>query len=360
MSLSNPAQSADAALASGASGQRGHSMSARAGHSPEEGSSARAALASGQRGHSMSARDAAPADLLQLEVVGGRHAGVRVPLDAAGCCIGSAHEADVMLRDPGVAPVHVRLKLERSGLRIEAAGADVGLDAEVLPLGHGCRVRLPAALILGEARLCISKPATSLRSGGVIADGVRRLRDAIGARHAVAAGTLIISLVALSVIAFGLPHGAGERPAGTTAAARVPAAPPGAPASLEEAMRELTGRLDQARLRSLRVGMQDGSITVTGRLARREADAWKTIERWFDQTYGGRLVLAAKVTVSEGRALPPQLQAIWFGVRPYIITADGSRHEPGSVLDSGWLISEIGERRVVLAKDGETLALTYP
>ena len=48
-----------AALASVASGQRGHSIGARAGHSPQPGSSARAALASvasGQRGHSIGAR----------------------------------------------------------------------------------------------------------------------------------------------------------------------------------------------------------------------------------------------------------------------------------------------------------------
>jgi hypothetical protein len=49
-----------AALASEASGQRGHFISARAGHSPEPGSSARAAAlaseASGQRGHSISTR----------------------------------------------------------------------------------------------------------------------------------------------------------------------------------------------------------------------------------------------------------------------------------------------------------------
>jgi hypothetical protein len=54
------ALAARAALASEASGQRSHSISARAGHSPEEpGSSARAALASeasGQRSHSISAR----------------------------------------------------------------------------------------------------------------------------------------------------------------------------------------------------------------------------------------------------------------------------------------------------------------
>jgi hypothetical protein len=50
---------ATAALASEASGQRGNSISARAGHSPEPGSSARAAAlaseASGQRGNSISA-----------------------------------------------------------------------------------------------------------------------------------------------------------------------------------------------------------------------------------------------------------------------------------------------------------------
>src|SRR5262245_35836822 len=200
-------------------------------------------------------------------------------------------------------------------------------------------------------------PATSARSDG----GIGRLAASMRARPAVAAGTLVVSLVALSVIAFGLPHGEGEGPAGATAVAGVPAAPPGATASLEEATRELSSRIDQARLRSLRVGMLDGSITVTGRLTRREGEAWKTIERWFDQTYGGRLVLAAKVTVSEGRTLPPpQLQAISFGVRPYIITADGSRHEPGSVLDNGWAISEIGKGRLVLARDGETLTLTYP
>jgi hypothetical protein len=56
---------AHAALASEASGQRGHSISARAGHSPEEGASARAALASeasSQRGHSISARAALARD----------------------------------------------------------------------------------------------------------------------------------------------------------------------------------------------------------------------------------------------------------------------------------------------------------
>src|SRR5215468_3834716 len=93
---------------------------------------------------SSSARETVPADQLLLEVVAGRHAGVCVPLDSTGFCIGSAQDADVLLRDPGVAPTHVRLRLDRSLLCIEAEGGDVGVGNEVLPLGHGCQVRLPA------------------------------------------------------------------------------------------------------------------------------------------------------------------------------------------------------------------------
>jgi len=306
---------------------------------------------------SSSARDAVPADQLILEVVAGRHAGVCVPLDGAGFSVGSGHDADVLLRDPGVAPTHVRLRLDRSLLSIEAEGGDVGVGNEVLPLGHGCRVRLPADLALGEARLCISRPASVAIPDASFGVFVRELMDAIGLRRGAAAIVLVVSLLALSVMAY--PHGGGE------VAAPTPAAPgalaPGAAVPLDLAMGELTTRIDAARLRNLHVSIRDGSLLVSGQLARREHEAWKAIERWFDQSYGGRPALATNVTVNEGRVLPPpQLQALWFGVRPYIITANGARHEPGSVLDNGWIVTEIGEGRLVLSRDGEMKTLTYP
>src|SRR6059036_3095021 len=83
-----------------------------------------------------SARDAAPADHLMLEVIGGRHAGVYLPLDAGECSIGSAHEADVLLRDPGVAPTHVRLRhagiaQQYVGLMRRTDGAFAGIERKV-------------------------------------------------------------------------------------------------------------------------------------------------------------------------------------------------------------------------------------
>src|SRR5262247_570697 len=304
-----------------------------------------------------SARDAVPADHLILEVIGGRHAGVYVPLDVGECCIGSAHSADVVLRDPGVAPAHVRLRLDRSILCIEAEGGDVGVGDEVLPLGHGCEVRLPIELALGEARLCVSRPRSAGIPDAPFAQFARELVETIGPRRGAAAVMLVASLLALSVMAY--PRTDPE------ALTRAPAAPGGAApmatASLEHAMGELTTRIDAARLRGLRVGILDGGLVVSGQLARREHEAWKAIERWFDQSYGGRLVLVSKVTMNEGRPLPlPQLQAIWFGVRPYIITATGARHEPGSVLDNGWTLAEIGEGQLVFSKDGEKQVLTFP
>lgn len=304
-----------------------------------------------------SARDTVPADQLVLQVLAGRHAGVCVPLEPAGCCIGSAPDADVLLRDPGVAPVHVRLQLDRLTLCVEAEGADVGVGDELLPMGHGCRVRLPTELVLGEARLMLARPAAAPGLDGSFTDFARELLESIGVRRIAVVVVLFVALLPLSIIAY--PRGGAEmaRPAPPG----VGAVAPGAVASLEQAMGELVSRIDEARLRSLRVRMLDGGLVVSGQLAARELEAWKAIERWFDRSYGGRHVLVAKVATNQGRSLPPpQLQAIWFGVAPYILTANGARHEPGSVLDNGWTVSEIGEGRLVLAKDGETLTLTYP
>src|SRR5262245_14295386 len=292
-------------------------------------------------------REGAPADQLVLEVVAGHHAGVSLLLDAGACCIGSSHEADVLLRDRGVAPTHVRMWLDRSLLCIEAEGGVVSIGTELLPVGHGCQVRLPAQLALGEALLCVSRNQSTSDTGASFTDFVRELVEAIGPRRSAAAVMLVGSLLALSVMAY--PHTGREV---ASPAPMPPAAAPMATATLDQVMDELVSRIEAAKLRGLRVRILDGGLVVSGQLARREHDTWKAIERWFDQSYGARLALAKNVTVNEGRPLPlPQLQALYFGARPYIITASGARHEPGSMLDNGWMLAEIGEGRVILSRD---------
>jgi hypothetical protein len=129
----------------------------------------------------------------------------------------------------------------------------------------------------------------------------------------------------------------------------------------EEAGRKLTERLDASGLSGLRVGAAGGQVTVTGSITKQQTGAWTEVQQWFDAAYRGRLVLVANVTPTEAKKPAPvmNVQAVWFGERPYVITTDGNRYYKGAFLDNGWMIKDIVDGRILLAKDGETLALVY-
>ena len=129
----------------------------------------------------------------------------------------------------------------------------------------------------------------------------------------------------------------------------------------EEAGRKLTERFEASGLTGLRVSAAGGQVTVTGSITKQQAGAWTEAQQWFDGAYRGRLVLVANVTPTEAKKPAPvvNVQAVWFGERPYIITAEGNRYYKGAFLDNGWMIKDIVEGRILLAKDGETLALVY-
>jgi type III secretion system (T3SS) inner membrane Yop/CscD-like protein/type III secretion system (T3SS) inner membrane Yop/YscD-like protein len=135
----------------------------------------------------------------------------------------------------------------------------------------------------------------------------------------------------------------------------------GTAVSAEEAGRKLTERFDASGLTGLRVSAANGQVIVNGNITKQQVGAWTEAQQWFDAAYRGRLVLVANVSPTEAKKPPPvvNVQAVWFGERPYIITAEGNRYYKGAFLDNGWMIKDIVEGRILLAKDGETLALVY-
>ena len=104
---------------------------------------------------------------------------------------------------------------------------------------------------------------------------------------------------------------------------------------------------------------EGGQVVVSGSITKQQTDAWTEAQQWFDAAYRGRLVLVANVTSTEAKKPTPvvNVQAVWFGERPYIITAEGNRYYKGAFLDNGWAIKDIADGRILLAKDGETMAL---
>lgn len=301
-----------------------------------------------------------------LEVVTGLHRGVCLVLDKDAYRIGSTTEADIVLRDVGLKSDHALLRVERMDLIVEARGGDVGFDGGMLAQGHGCRMRYPVELSFGEARIRIVGPQEDVGKN-VLSKSWRSALHIISRRPLAFSVFALCSVLAVLILPRVAPTGDGS--------ASVPAVPRAAsdaerggqsgaePAALAgEALRQIKERLQAAGIATLKASVMDGRISVSGVLSNREAAAWMTIQQWFDETYAGRLVLTARVAMGDISGSPApdfRVQAIWFGDHSYVVTEQGTRHEQGSFLDSGWLLSEIHENRVVLSRGGETFTISY-
>jgi hypothetical protein len=306
-----------------------------------------------------------PGDLraqLKLEVLAGVHCGATLSVDkAADYRIGCSPRADIVLRDPGVAPEHAVLRIESAAVRIDATGGEVGIEQKSIPLGHGCRVRLPVEFALGEARLRLATGADpALRDARhLLAQAKRSLADK---PIAIASAAICLAVIATAV-AVGRTRAVQMNAAQAKTAAigaHGPGATSKASATAQRAARELDTRLRAANIRTLQVNAIDGRLVVSGRLIKQQVPQWAAIRQWFDQTYGSGIVLTANVTADDGPAMPTlQLRAIWYGDRPYIIAAHGERYYQGAVLDNGWVVRQIGEHHLVLAKAGDTVVLNY-
>jgi hypothetical protein len=299
---------------------------------------------------------------LKFEVVAGTHQGALLLLDWADYRIGSSPDADIVLSDEGVAPEHAVLHVGPGGVRIDATGGSVTIEHEPLALWRGRRVRLPANITLGAARIHLG--------GDDLGPRLDELGRELGRRvlHNPLTGAAVLACLVIAVtVARELPQTArASRDGEHTGAAEVaawerPTSGAKTQSVAEAAARELSTRLDAANIRTLRVTTADGRVAVAGKVTKEEAVSWAAIQQWFDQAYSGGIVLTTEISpTAEGRTMPAlQLQAIWYGEHPYILTAGGERYFEGAVLDNGWIIREIGEDRLLLAKGGETVALTY-
>ncbi|MCL2715539.1 MAG: hypothetical protein FWD68_13375 [Alphaproteobacteria bacterium] len=352
---------------------------------------------------------------LHLQVVTGVHRGVMVTLDRSAFSIGSSHRTDIVLRDDGIALEHAIMRDEGTAVRIDATGGDVFVDQRTIPTGFGRRVRLPAEVVIGGVHLRISRaaftpigyppPVPQELIRAFPGDGYGRMvsqpKRSLAATLLKIAGALAIFALLISTL-FTVPRtphiniaqakapptdtnlGGAGRVAGDSRSnadahsvdnsEQITNDPsieaPIAPArnsinsppvvTTDQAAQELTARIASANIRTLKVASNIDRLTVSGTLTKPQAIEWAAIQQWFDQNYGSHIVLAINITDIDGRAMPRlQLQAIWHGEHPYIITADGQHYYRGAVIENGWIVQEIADDRLVLAKGADTVTLKY-
>ena len=295
-----------------------------------------------------------------LEVLDGVHGGVTLQLGKSVYTIGSKPSADIVLGDSGVAPEHGVVRLHGRSVIIEAVGGDIGLGKHrSITQGRGCRMTLPVHLRLGTAVLRIAPPPT---------DGRSWLGGRITQRLAAVGGIGCMALVPLAAFDTGAGTSRLEPPTvGTPASPSDSASTNGSARghassrlSTEAVADALTAKLGAVGLLDIITRVDGKRVVASGMISHVQRDAWSEFQRWFDRTYGAHYVFSNTVEVRSPISYPKfDLQAISFGETPYVITADGQRRYPGAVLDKGWVIKEIGQRRLTLSKDGKDLALDF-
>jgi hypothetical protein len=191
-----------------------------------------------------------------LTVITGRDAGKVVELAGGRLVVGTRRGCDLVLRDPGVAPVHAAFHpLEGGGYALEDLGSPGGTFVETRRIERPYRLAGTEQLCFGEtfAALSLERPA-----------GARRARGRRVPRPVVAAALLGLAAAGVTAAVLGpLAGGDGESGAlhvvAPTAAARsgAPAAPSGGQATSGPAPTTETPPTTAPRP-GLRVAFRDG------------------------------------------------------------------------------------------------------
>lgn len=276
-----------------------------------------------------------------LTVTGGLHQGSSLVLDQPVYTIGADLAADLVLSDPGIADLHLRLRFDGGQVAVEALGGEVLIAGLVcIPQGSGHRARLPLQLRIGAAGVSLALPAGAEKA-------------AVAPRK----WTPWIVATALLFICAGALAFRSEAP--LTPAAVVAETPVVKKPSREQAKAWLEQQLQAARLDAVKVSNSNGQLSAVGTFEQSQKPQWLALQQAFDQRYGQQVVLNPRVTARADAARPRvRFQAVWFGTNPYVINDSGKRLYPGAALADNWVLERIENNQVILARGEERFTFT--
>lgn len=289
-----------------------------------------------------------------FNVLTGRHAGACVPLENTVCRVGAGVSCDLVLGEGTLAAEHFILRLSRGYVTVEATGGDVTIDAGThLPMGSGCRFRLPIDVRVHDLHMRIAYP------GGRVPHAVQPVVSRVGATASVAA--IAAGLLGLYVVAgWGNAEAFASRLPQAERATVAPAPREVASAGqVPDAAAALRARLAQVGLDRFNIDANGSYVRVSGSADASGMAAWRDTQRWFDGAYGRTHVLDPDVRAAAAAPVPNlKLRAAWLGPNPYVIGERGDRLYPGAALADGWVLRRIDSGGIVFARQGDEYTFT--
>ena len=292
--------------------------------------------------------------IFAVSVLEGSHAGAILTLPAGKYQFGRSHDADVVLTDEGLAPMHFAIDLAKHGASVASMGGAVTLDGcGAASSKSSARLHFPFEVALDGVHLRVEGP--EVKSWQQVLEWYERCGDWLRQPRRV---PVLAAIALIPIAVYGIGAAATGAPDPAVAQA---AAPSVARMPIAKAVDTLRGRAEQAGLLGqLEIARAGDAITVRGALMPDQMAAWQRVRQDFDAAYGTGYAFNSQINTVNSTERPQlDLQAISVGARPYVITSSGERLAEGDRLTSGWTIEKIERRQVILTQGDQRMALTY-
>lgn len=293
--------------------------------------------------------------LFAVSVLEGSHAGATLELAPGKYRFGRSHDADVVLTDAGLAPLHFSIELARRGAAVTSMEGPVSLDgyAAASSKSHA-RLQFPFEVAVDGVRLRVDGPETATLEQTAFR-WIDRCQAWIKEQNR---APMIAALAIIPISVFALGTGqtdAEQQPQAKAAVVAEPDMPIGKAVDLLR-----TKALDAGLPPQLEIAPAGDAIAVRGTLLESELATWQQVRQEFDAKFGNKYAFDSRINTGDATGRPQlDLQAIWSGSPAYVITSTGERLVEGDRLADGWTIEKIESRRVILSNGDQRMALAY-
>jgi hypothetical protein len=324
-----------------------------------------------------------PSKCLTMSIESGLYAGSSHAFVPGRYTIGSSVDADIVLMEADVEPLHAMIDVSGAELQVEALAGRISVGPHKdLATGERQTVATPLQMNIGAVQLHFSRSddAGPRSQGGVLGLSKTRSRVLVGAGlvSMVSIGLMMHSLadVPLSQTAgafqadlrqtllasanptdIALPDVAKQAAArGREGGIAISNLASGAVEAAADAM-----RAEVERLGILNVLIEPGAgiVAATGTIDPKAAPQWQTVQRWFDERFEGDITLVNGVSVKAEKApVALSIEGVWRGQHPHLLIR-GQKYLEGAMVDGGWAIERIEAEKVLLRREGKLVAVRY-
>ena len=326
-----------------------------------------------------------PTKCLTMSIESGTYAGASHAFVPGRYTIGSSIDADIVLMEADIEPLHAMIDASGPELQIEALAGEISLGAETYPAGARHTIATPLRMTIGAVQLQLRGPndSSSQSRRGVFGTSISRSRLLVGAGlvgiasvslmvHSLADVSISQTAVALQA---DLQQALLASPARASTSSRVESSKEGAahqPESninplvpdlaldaVKAAADEMRAEVERAGLLNVLIEPGSGIVAATGTIDPKAAAQWQTVQRWFDERFEGDITLVNGVSV-RAEKVPGSLsiEGVWRGPHPHLLIR-GQKYLEGATLDGGWSIERIEAEKVLLRREGKLVAVRY-